>query len=71
MQSHRPSPTRRHSIQHRLPWPKPHSPCPKIPGQDPSPRVPTTAIYIRDSKIPDGPNLTVAGEAWAAFLFYR
>ncbi|MGW0755915.1 DUF397 domain-containing protein [Streptomyces sp. NPDC002814] len=28
----------------------------------------TTAIHIRDSKTPDGPNLTVSGEAWAAFI---
>ncbi|MFG2730643.1 DUF397 domain-containing protein [Streptomyces canus] len=37
----------------------------------PCPHSPTTAIHIRDSKNPGGPNLTVAGEAWAAFLFYR
>ncbi|MFE6623839.1 DUF397 domain-containing protein [Streptomyces sp. NPDC057740] len=27
-----------------------------------------TAIHIRDSKNPDGPNLTVSGKAWAAFI---
>ncbi|MET9454422.1 DUF397 domain-containing protein [Streptomyces canus] len=26
---------------------------------------------MRDSQNPSGPGLTVAGEAWAAFLFYR
>ncbi|WP_459181657.1 DUF397 domain-containing protein [Streptomyces sp.] len=26
------------------------------------------ALHIRDSKNPDGPNLTVSGEAWAAFV---
>ena len=26
------------------------------------------AIHIRDSKNPTGPNLTVTGEAWSAFL---
>ncbi|WP_155055637.1 DUF397 domain-containing protein [Streptomyces blattellae] len=25
-------------------------------------------IHIRDSKTPDGPNLTVSGKAWTAFL---
>ncbi|WP_372497402.1 DUF397 domain-containing protein [Streptomyces muensis] len=25
-------------------------------------------MHIRDSKNPDGPNLTVSGEAWAAFI---
>ncbi|BBC29444.1 hypothetical protein SGFS_007380 [Streptomyces graminofaciens] len=25
-----PSPTRQHSTQHQLPWPKPHSPCPRF-----------------------------------------
>jgi hypothetical protein len=28
-------------------------------------------FHVRDSKNPGGPNLIVAGEAWAAFLFYR
>ncbi|MFE6175388.1 DUF397 domain-containing protein [Streptomyces sp. NPDC056464] len=28
---------------------------------------PTPTIHIRDSKNPDGPNLTVSGGAWAAF----
>jgi hypothetical protein len=28
----------------------------------------STAIHIRDSKNPDGPNLTVSGKAWAAFI---
>ncbi|WP_334534078.1 DUF397 domain-containing protein [Streptomyces sp. B21-105] len=37
----------------------------------PCPHSPTTAMHIRDSKSPGGPGLTVAGEAWAAFLFYR
>ncbi|WP_327594071.1 DUF397 domain-containing protein [Streptomyces chartreusis] len=32
----------------------------------PSPH-PTPTIHIRDSKDPDGPNLTVSGRAWAAF----
>ncbi|MGI5410105.1 DUF397 domain-containing protein [Streptomyces chartreusis] len=32
----------------------------------PSPH-PTPTIHIRDSKNPDGPNLTVSGRAWAAF----
>lgn len=27
-----------------------------------------TAIHIRDSKTPDAPHLTVAPEAWTAFL---
>ncbi|MET7567654.1 DUF397 domain-containing protein [Streptomyces sp. NPDC005492] len=27
-----------------------------------------TALHIRDSKMTDGPTLTVSGEAWAAFL---
>lgn len=27
----------------------------------------TPTIHIRDSKNPDGPNLTVSGRAWAAF----
>ncbi|MET9966391.1 DUF397 domain-containing protein [Streptomyces sp. NPDC006356] len=31
------------------------------------PQTPTT-IHIRDSKNPDGPNLTVSGKAWAAFI---
>ncbi|MFF5477258.1 DUF397 domain-containing protein [Streptomyces sp. NPDC012935] len=31
----------------------------------PCPHTPT--IHIRDSKNPDGPNLTVSGGAWAAF----
>ena len=26
------------------------------------------SIHIRDSKNPDGPNLTVSGEAWAVFV---
>ncbi|WP_037676873.1 DUF397 domain-containing protein [Streptomyces griseus] len=26
------------------------------------------AIHLRDSKSPDGPTLTVSGEAWSAFL---
>jgi uncharacterized protein DUF397 len=26
------------------------------------------AIHIRDSKNPDGPNLTASGKAWAAFI---
>jgi len=34
----------------------------------PCPHTPTTAIHIRDSKNPTGPNLTVTGGAWAAFL---
>ncbi|WP_308400773.1 DUF397 domain-containing protein [Streptomyces sp. AS02] len=25
-------------------------------------------MHIRDSKNPDGPNLTVSGQAWAEFL---
>jgi hypothetical protein len=29
---------------------------------------PHTTIHIRDSKNPDGPHLTVSGEAWAVFL---
>ena len=29
---------------------------------------PTPTIHIRDSKNPDGPNLTVSGSAWAAFI---
>jgi hypothetical protein len=29
---------------------------------------PHTTIHIRDSKNPDGPTLTVSGEAWAVFL---
>ncbi|MER5938364.1 DUF397 domain-containing protein [Streptomyces sp. NPDC001928] len=33
----------------------------------PCPHTPTT-IHIRDSKNPDGPNLTVSGKAWAAFI---
>ncbi|MCF1599518.1 DUF397 domain-containing protein, partial [Streptomyces muensis] len=32
------------------------------------PQATPTAIHIRDSKNPDGPNLTVSGEAWAAFI---
>ncbi|MFB6934290.1 DUF397 domain-containing protein [Streptomyces sp. HUAS 31] len=32
----------------------------------PSPH-PAPTIHIRDSKNPDGPNLTVSGRAWAAF----
>ncbi|MFE0256013.1 DUF397 domain-containing protein [Streptomyces sp. NPDC059010] len=28
----------------------------------------TPTIHIRDSKNPDGPNLTASGEAWTAFL---
>ncbi|MDC0767516.1 DUF397 domain-containing protein [Streptomyces sp. HD] len=32
----------------------------------PCPHTPT--IHIRDSKNPDGPNLTVSGKAWAAFI---
>ena len=32
------------------------------------PPHPTAAIHIRDSKNPTGPNLTVTGEAWAAFV---
>ncbi|QOV36759.1 DUF397 domain-containing protein [Streptomyces ferrugineus] len=31
------------------------------------PQTPT-AIHIRDSKNPDGPNLTVSGHAWAHFI---
>ncbi|MFG2552228.1 DUF397 domain-containing protein [Streptomyces sp. NPDC048581] len=27
-----------------------------------------TTIHIRDSKTPDGPNLTVSGKAWSAFI---
>ncbi|MFJ9631498.1 DUF397 domain-containing protein [Streptomyces sp. NPDC101175] len=27
-----------------------------------------TALHIRDSKNPDGPTLTVSGEAWAVFV---
>ncbi|WP_079051202.1 DUF397 domain-containing protein [Streptomyces curacoi] len=27
-----------------------------------------TTIHIRDSKNPDGPNLTASGKAWAAFI---
>ncbi|NEC85171.1 DUF397 domain-containing protein [Streptomyces sp. SID12501] len=34
----------------------------------PCPHTPTAAIHIRDSKNPTGPNLTVTGEAWSAFL---
>jgi hypothetical protein len=34
----------------------------------PCPHTATAAIHIRDSKNPDGPNLTVTGEAWGAFL---
>ncbi|MDF3145165.1 MULTISPECIES: DUF397 domain-containing protein [unclassified Streptomyces] len=33
----------------------------------PCPQAPTT-IHIRDSKNPGGPNLTVSGNAWAAFI---
>jgi len=29
------------------------------------------SLRIRDSKNPDGPHLTVSGEAWAAFLVGR
>ncbi|WP_055621251.1 DUF397 domain-containing protein [Streptomyces sp. JHA19] len=29
---------------------------------------PTPTIHIRDSKNPDGSNLTVSGRAWADFL---
>ncbi|MEV0172711.1 DUF397 domain-containing protein [Streptomyces sp. NPDC050803] len=32
----------------------------------PDPALP--AIHIRDSKTPDGPILTLTGDAWAAFL---
>ncbi|MFC5214435.1 DUF397 domain-containing protein [Streptomyces coerulescens] len=28
----------------------------------------SATIHIRDSKNPDGPNLTVSGKAWAAFI---
>ncbi|WP_405586485.1 DUF397 domain-containing protein [Streptomyces sp. NBC_01092] len=34
----------------------------------PCPHTPTTTIHIRDSKNPDGPNLTVSGKAWTAFI---
>ncbi|MDO0913110.1 DUF397 domain-containing protein [Streptomyces sp. DT2A-34] len=34
----------------------------------PCPQAVSTAIHIRDSKNPDGPNLTVSGKAWAAFI---
>ncbi|ELP71224.1 DUF397 domain-containing protein [Streptomyces turgidiscabies] len=34
----------------------------------PCPHTPTAAIHVRDSKNPGGPNLTVTGEAWGAFL---
>lgn len=34
----------------------------------PCPHTPTTAIHIRDSKNPTGPNLTVTDEAWGAFV---
>ncbi|MFF7161111.1 DUF397 domain-containing protein [Streptomyces sp. NPDC008086] len=34
----------------------------------PCPHATATAIHIRDSKNPDGPNLTVSGKAWAAFI---
>ncbi|MEU6373438.1 DUF397 domain-containing protein [Streptomyces sp. NPDC046909] len=29
---------------------------------------PGAAVHIRDSKNADGPNLTVSGESWAAFV---
>lgn len=32
-----PSPTRPHSTQHQLPWPKPHSPCPRFRVKAPEP----------------------------------
>lgn len=28
----------------------------------------TDTIHLRDSKTPDGPTLTISGEAWSAFL---
>ncbi|MBT2416967.1 DUF397 domain-containing protein [Streptomyces sp. ISL-22] len=34
----------------------------------PCPQAAPTTIHIRDSKNPDGPNLTVSGKAWAAFI---
>ncbi|GGR49396.1 DUF397 domain-containing protein [Streptomyces netropsis] len=29
-----------------------------------------TAIHVRDSKVPDGPRLTLSPEAWAAFTAF-